>query len=58
MRRASVPYALAYVTLEEGVTMLTNIVGCDFDTTRIGQAVKVVFAPAEGGMTVPMYTPA
>jgi len=58
MRRAPVPYAMAYVTLEEGITMLTNIVGCDFDTIRIGQAVKVVFESAEDGMKVPMYTPA
>ena len=31
MRRVPVPYALAYVTLEEGVTMMTNIVDCDLD---------------------------
>lgn len=58
MRRAPVPYVMAYVTLDEGVTLLTNIVGCDFDAIRIGQAVKVVFEPAEGNMKVPMYTPA
>ena len=28
MRRVPVPYAIAYVTLEEGVTMMTNIVDC------------------------------
>ncbi len=58
MRRVPVPYAIAYVTLEEGVTMLTNIEGCDLDTIRIGQAVKVVFRPTEGGPPVPMFTPA
>lgn len=57
MRRARVPYVMAYVTLEEGVTMLTNIVGCDFDTIRVGQAVKVVFEAAGETMKVPMYTP-
>jgi hypothetical protein len=49
MRRVPVPYALAYVTLEEGVTMMTNIVDCDLDALRIGRAVKVVFKPTEGG---------
>jgi uncharacterized protein len=57
MRRVPVPYAIAYVTLEEGVTMMTNIVGCDLDAIRIGQAVKVVFEPTESGPPVPMFTP-
>ncbi|MEJ7930581.1 OB-fold domain-containing protein [Ramlibacter sp. AN1015] len=51
-------FAIAYVTLDEGITMLTNIVDCDLDSVRIGQAVKVCFKPAEGGAAVPMFTPA
>jgi uncharacterized OB-fold protein len=58
MRRVAVPYAIAYVTLDEGVTMMTNIVNCDFDKLRIGQSVKLVFKPSEGGPPVPMFTPA
>ncbi|HEV8615346.1 MAG TPA: Zn-ribbon domain-containing OB-fold protein [Methylomirabilota bacterium] len=58
MRRVDVPYAIAYVTLEEGVSMMTNIVDCDLDTIRIGQRVKVVFKPTDGGPPVPMFTPA
>jgi uncharacterized OB-fold protein len=58
MRRAPVPYAIAYVTLEEGVSMMTNIVDCDLDAIRIGQKVRVVFKPTVGGPPVPMYTPA
>jgi uncharacterized OB-fold protein len=58
MRRAEIPYAIAYVTLDEGVTMLTNIVDCDLDALRIGQRVQVVFKPTEGGPPVPMFTPA
>lgn len=58
MRRAPVPYAIAYVTLAEGVTLMTNIVDCDLDGVRIGQRVKVVFKPTEGGPPVPMFTPA
>jgi len=58
MRRAPVPYAIAYVTLEEGPTMMTNLVDCDFDALRIGQPVKVVFTPTEGGAPMPMFTPA
>ena len=59
MRRgAPVPYAIAYVTLAEGPTMMTNIVDCDLDQIRVGQAVKLVFKPSEGGPPVPMFTPA
>ena len=56
MRRVPAPYAIAYVALTEGVTMLTNIVDCDLDALRIGQQVKVVFKPTEGGPPVPMFT--
>jgi uncharacterized protein len=57
MRRAKEPYAIAYVTLAEGPTMMTNIVDCDFDKLSIGQAVNVVFKDTEGGPPVPMFRP-
>ncbi|WP_028226368.1 Zn-ribbon domain-containing OB-fold protein [Paraburkholderia ferrariae] len=56
-RAGPTPYALAYVTLEEGPTMLTNIVDCDLDSLSVGQAVKVVFKASEDGTAVPMFTP-
>ena len=58
MRRAEAPYAIAYVTLDEGVTMMTNLVDCDLDAIRIGQRVRLVFKPTEGGPPVPAFTPA
>ena len=33
--------------------MLTNIVDCDFDKLKIGQAVKLVLTATEGGPPVP-----
>ena len=57
-RGVPVPYGLAYVTLEEGVSMITNIVDCDLDVIRIGHKVRVVFKPTEGGPPVPMFSPA
>jgi uncharacterized OB-fold protein len=57
-RAGPIPYAIAYVTLDEGVTMMTNIVDCDLDAIRIGQRVRVVFKPTEGGPPVPMFAPA
>jgi hypothetical protein len=59
MRRgAPVPYAIAYVTLAEGPTMMTNIVDCDLDGIKVGQKVKLVFKPSEGGPPVPCFAPA
>ncbi|WP_298214502.1 Zn-ribbon domain-containing OB-fold protein [Acidocella sp.] len=57
-RVGPVPYVIAYVTLDEGVTMLTNIVDCDFDKIRIGDRVRMVPKPSENGTMVPMFTPA
>ena len=58
MRRAPEPYVIAYVTLDEGVSMMTNIVDCDFDKVRIDQPVKVVFKASENGQPVPVFSPA
>lgn len=58
MRRVPAPYAIAYVTLAEGPTMLTNIVDCDLDALRIGQKVRLVLKAAANGAQVPMFTPA
>lgn len=49
-------HTLAYVTLDEGPTMLTNLVGAA--AYAVGQRVRVVFAASEGGHAVPMFTPA
>jgi len=53
------PYAIAYVMLDEGVAMMTNIVDCDLDALRIGQRVRLVFKPTQdGGPPVPCFVPA
>ena len=57
MRRAPQPYAVAFVTLEEGPTMLTNLVDCDFDSLAIGQPVQMVFKPTDGLWRVPVFRP-
>ena len=48
---------MAYVTLDEGVTVMSNLVDCDPAQVSIGQKVRVVFTPTEGGHAVPMFTP-
>jgi uncharacterized OB-fold protein len=57
LRRVEVPYCLAYVTLDEGPSMMTNIVDCDLDGIRIGDRVRLVFHDSVGGQPVAMFTP-
>ncbi|MBT4019055.1 MAG: Zn-ribbon domain-containing OB-fold protein [Alphaproteobacteria bacterium] len=57
MRRVEVPYVMAYVTLDEGVSLLTNIVECDFDNLSIDQDVEVVFRATQGDQALPLFRP-
>ena len=59
MRRGGNPYAIAYVTVDEGITMLSNIVECDYDGLSVGQAVEVTFRKStDGEQAVPVFRPA
>ena len=58
MGQGDAAYTMAYVTLDEGVTVMTNLVDCDPSQVAIGQKVRVVFTPTEGGHAVPLFTPA
>lgn len=57
MGKDEAAYTMAYVTLDEGVTVMSNLVECDPTQVVIGQKVRVVFTPTEGGHAVPMFTP-
>lgn len=52
------PYVVAYVELDEGPRVLTNIVGCDVDDVHIGMAVSVVFHPTADGPAIYRFGPA
>jgi uncharacterized OB-fold protein len=56
-RRASPPYSIAYVTLTEGVSILTSIVDCDLNKISIGQKVKLGFEQRDG-QPAPVFRPA
>ncbi len=51
------PYVLAYVELEEGPRMVTNVVECDPDTLDVGMPVEVVFDPASEDASLPRFRP-
>lgn len=59
--RKGIPYAIAFVELDEGPRMMTNIVDCDLDTVHIDQRVKVVFKQSgdqdNTAPFVPCFTP-
>jgi uncharacterized OB-fold protein len=56
--RDALPYVMAYVELDEGVRMLTNIVGCAPAEVRIGMPVRVVFEDLTPEVTIPTFAPA
>ena len=56
MGQGEAAYTLAMVTLDEGVTLMTNLVECDPARARIGDRVRVLFQPSQGGHAVPMFT--
>ena len=49
-------YVIAYVELDEGPRVLTNIVGVDPEAVRVGDRVTAVFEPA-GSTKVLRFTP-
>lgn len=56
--RNALPYVLAWIDLDEGPRVLSNISGCDPDQVRIGMPVAVEFVDTEGGTAVPRFRPA
>lgn len=51
------PYVLAYVELEEGVRMMTNIVQCRPEEVHIGMPVEVVFEDLADRIALPKFKP-
>lgn len=51
-----VPYVLALIELEEGVRMMSNVIGCPPEDVSIGLPVKVTFEQ-RGSVSLPMFVP-
>jgi uncharacterized OB-fold protein len=56
--REAAPFVLAYVELDEGPRVLTNIVGVAPEAVTVGMPVQVVFDPAGDGDAIPRFRPA
>lgn len=53
-----VPYAVVVVQLDEGVRMISNLVGVAPDAIRIGMPVQVIFEAISDEVTLPKFAPA
>lgn len=54
----ALPLVYAYVELDEGPRVITNIVDCDPDELQVGQRVEVQFVSTEeDSVAVPVFTP-
>jgi len=56
--RESLPYVMAWVELDEGVKMLTNIVDCPPQEVKIGMPVEAVFEDVTPEVTLVKFRPA
>lgn len=55
VRRPDAPYILAYVKIEEGPILMTNIVDCALDAVRIGMPVLAGFRATPEGRRAPVF---
>jgi uncharacterized OB-fold protein len=51
------PLIVALIDLEEGIRLLSNVIGISPDDLDNGQAVEVCYAPTKGGKAVPVFKP-
>jgi uncharacterized OB-fold protein len=58
VRGVETPYLMAYVKLDEGITVLTHLQAADWDAVHIGMRVKLAHAASVSGQNVPVFVPA
>ena len=55
---SEVPYNIAEVDLEEGLRMISNVVGCSNADLYIGMPLEVTFEDVTEAVTLPKFNPA
>ncbi|WP_029039976.1 Zn-ribbon domain-containing OB-fold protein [Cucumibacter marinus] len=55
MRRAETPYTIAYVRLDEGPILMTNIVDSDLEAITVEHRVRLAWGHKVDGQTMPMF---
>jgi uncharacterized OB-fold protein len=56
-RRSEEPFAVALIDLEEGVRIMSNVVGCPPGDVEVGMPVVVAWEPLSDGRHLPQFTP-
>ena len=51
------PYLIATVTLDEGVNVIANVIGCALDRIAIGMRVRAAWAPLPDGTNLLLFEP-
>jgi len=54
---ADVPYVVALIKLDEGPTMMSNVVQCDPEALQIGDLVQVLFEDWSEDVSIPQFRP-
>jgi hypothetical protein len=52
-----IPYVVAYVELDEGVRLCTNVVGCDPESVEAGMPVEVTYESVSDEVAIPQFEP-
>lgn len=55
--KTATPFVVAYVELDEGPRVLTNIVDCDVEAVKVGMRVQVVFHDTGQGNALYRFRP-
>jgi hypothetical protein len=56
--KVALPYVVAYIELEEGPRILSNVIGCEPNDVRIGMPVAIVFQETGQGSALYRFQPA
>ena len=57
-QKGAIASAPVFVALDDGPTILSALVDCDYDKLAIGQRVKLKLMPSDNGPPIPFFTPA
>jgi uncharacterized protein len=52
-----IPYVIAWIDLEEGPRMISNVIGCPVEDVKIGMKVSVEFEQQSPEIWLPRFTP-
>jgi uncharacterized OB-fold protein len=55
--RSMAPYVVALIDLDEGVRLLSNVVGCAPEAVAVGMEVQVTWEPLDDGRHLPQFEP-